>query len=512
MININNHNKIITCKLNGGLGNQLFEIFRTISYALEHNKMNLLKFPNIFNEYNSRPSYWNSILFKLNDYLIDKNDYLYANSIVSRETDFKFQEFNIISDNIKFDGYYQCYKYYEDYYETIYNMLEIRQQQDNIKEKYNYDYNNTISLHLRMGDYKNAINFYNIITIDYIIDAFNYIINFSKKKNFNILCFFEKEDENAINNYINQLKEIFNDFVFQKIDTEILDYEQLLIMSNCKHNIISNSSYSYWAAYFNYNLDKIVCYPNKWFNIEGPNVNGSDICPISWININDYTKNNIIIMLICCNKNINKLQKIKYKWLEKININYVIIFGNNKLPKGSFKYDKNNRYLYLGCEDNYDELVYKVYYGIKAIKELFNPDKLFKIDDDVIINIPNFYKYIIENTKTEYEGKTIIMHKNTTSFFGLDKYTNFKNKQPIFFDRDVHYCGGPLYFLNKHSIQIISDYMNPEFSKFEDVNIGATLNNHNIYPKNTNIYVDDINGFTNNVGFHNYENFCIMNL
>jgi len=52
-------------------------------------------------------------------------------------------------------------------------------------------------------------------------------------------------------------------------------------MSCCDDNIIANSSFSWWGAYFNDKPNKIVCYPSKWF---GHNMNNDtrDLCPSSW--------------------------------------------------------------------------------------------------------------------------------------------------------------------------------------------------------------------------------------
>jgi hypothetical protein len=62
------------------------------------------------------------------------------------------------------------------------------------------------------------------------------------------------------------------------------ELEDLMLMSNCSHNIIANSSFSWWGAYLNQNIDKVVIGPKKWFGINGPQDEG-DIIPHNWIKI-----------------------------------------------------------------------------------------------------------------------------------------------------------------------------------------------------------------------------------
>ena len=59
------------------------------------------------------------------------------------------------------------------------------------------------------------------------------------------------------------------------------NYEDLRLISMCKHNIIANSSFSWWGAWLNSNLDKLVIAPQKWFNDETRNT--KDIIPERWI-------------------------------------------------------------------------------------------------------------------------------------------------------------------------------------------------------------------------------------
>ena len=60
-------------------------------------------------------------------------------------------------------------------------------------------------------------------------------------------------------------------------------YRDMQLMSMCKHNIIANSSFSWWGAWLNSNPDKIIIAPSRWFN--DTKINTKDLLPESWIQI-----------------------------------------------------------------------------------------------------------------------------------------------------------------------------------------------------------------------------------
>ena len=64
------------------------------------------------------------------------------------------------------------------------------------------------------------------------------------------------------------------------------DYIDMYLLSFCKHNVISNSTFGWWAAYMNKNRNKIVLYPDFWWE----SLPCQDICPDEWIGIESETE------------------------------------------------------------------------------------------------------------------------------------------------------------------------------------------------------------------------------
>jgi len=142
-----------------------------------------------------------------------------------------------------------------------------------------------ISLHFRLGDYK-AHNMH-ILDLSYYINSLELLIQKTNKNNWSVLCFYIKDDIIIINDYLNKLQNKFENINFIHINTSLQEFEQLLIMSLCKHNIIANSTFSWFGGYLNNNKNKIVIYPKIWigYNYNGNNFNFKDLFIDSWIGI-----------------------------------------------------------------------------------------------------------------------------------------------------------------------------------------------------------------------------------
>lgn len=284
---------MITCNLMGGLGNQLFQIFTTISYAIK--SKNKFYFINVecLNDGSTctkRYTFWNSLFYKLKPFLIEK---IIPFSKIIHQNGFLFNEIEIselIDKDICLQGYFQSEKFFKNNYSTIYKMLDIDKQktkilnffnENNINETINFK--NTVSLHFRLGDYKALQHYHPIMKYEYYNKALNLIQN--KDTNITtILYFCEEEDIEIIMDTINLLKNDSPSLNFIRASNSLNDWEQLLLMSCCENNIIANSSFSWWGAYFNTNPNKVVCYPSLWFGQGIPN-DTKDVCPLEWFKI-----------------------------------------------------------------------------------------------------------------------------------------------------------------------------------------------------------------------------------
>jgi hypothetical protein len=273
---------MISLHLIGGLGNQLFQIFNCMAYAIrfkEPFKIPVIKQDTASAEGHDRPTYWNTFLKRLMPFLIKD---IKPDTLVFREKTFHYSEIPMIQNrNFLFVGYYTSYKYFQDKFEIIKKMIGIEGMKSKLRE--NFDFNG-ISIHFRHGDYVNIQESHPIAGNQYYIDALEHIIS-KTKDNWRILYFCEEQDNAAINIKIKILKRRFKNLTFIKADDKLADWEQMLSMSCCEHNIIANSTFSWWGAYFNDKEDKIVCYPSQWFGPKLADKNTKDICPEEWVRI-----------------------------------------------------------------------------------------------------------------------------------------------------------------------------------------------------------------------------------
>ena len=278
---------MIYIEIMGGLGNQLFQIFCGIAYSLENKvpfKINTNKNDLVspVDNVSIRPTYWHNFLSNLSKFTYQQNLIIPTYN----EPTFIHNKIPSINEDFKLRGYYQSYKYFDGQFTNICKMINLDTQKKEIYEKYNHYFNNkkVICIHFRIGDYIKNQATHPILNSDYYIKSIN-CLNSQLQNFFNyeILYFGEQADNTIIHSFIREINIIFKN-KYTIIDYNIPDWEQLLIMSLCEHNIIANSTFSWWGAYFNNNVNKIVCYPSLWFG-KNCNNNVKDLFPDSWNNI-----------------------------------------------------------------------------------------------------------------------------------------------------------------------------------------------------------------------------------
>ena len=277
---------MITCNLMGGLGNQLFQIFTTISCAINtRQKFAFIDIDKLGSGQTTiRPTYWDNFLSKLKIFTTK----IFPKMLVVKETGFTYNPLNLLQyqgQNICLHGYFQSYKYFAHNYQVICRMIGLEEIKTNVIAKTNIskDYlDATISIHFRLGDYKKIQHYHPIMKLEYYANALSLITNISDETEIkNVLYFCEEEDLLDVSEIINKVKNHYPNFTFIKASNSLSDWEQMILMSCCKHNIIANSSFSWWAAYFNTNPNKIVCYPALWFG-EVAGIDIKDLCPNEW--------------------------------------------------------------------------------------------------------------------------------------------------------------------------------------------------------------------------------------
>ena len=293
---------MIIVKLTGGLGNQMFQYAAGRRLAEKHSTLLKLDVTG-FEEYKLRR--YSLHCFQCWEYIATKNEIdniIYqqgfvndlkhkmfsifklqlsknSNWIIEKQFNFDNQILNS-PNNILLDGYWQTEKYFSDITGILQREFFVKYQQDTQSQKVANQIKSTesISLHVRRTDYvQNTLTnqIHGTCDQDYYDRAVSYIGERVINPHFFI---FSDEPEWARSN----LKLRFPMTVVDCNDAS-RNYEDLRLMSMCKHNVIANSSFSWWAAWLNPNSNKIVLAPQKWFNDNTRNT--KDLIPDQWIKL-----------------------------------------------------------------------------------------------------------------------------------------------------------------------------------------------------------------------------------
>ena len=264
---------MISIQICGGLGNQIFQIFAALAYSIKYKVSLILP---MRGGGGARPTYWNNFLQALGPIVTDKHiPFRKLN-----EAGFEYVDIPLINYDFKLVGYFQSYKYFQEHKEVIYKYIKLDDSIDKLKDEYNYS--NIVSLHFRVGDYIEIQQHHPLMSIGYYVSALKTLVSQTNRDDWTILFFCEETDMHYVEPKIAILHSQFPNLVFEKIHNKYSDWQQMLIMSLCQHNIIANSTFSWWGAYFNKNLDKKVYYPSLWFGPAKGENNMDDLFPPEW--------------------------------------------------------------------------------------------------------------------------------------------------------------------------------------------------------------------------------------
>ena len=279
---------MISVYIQGGLGNQLFQVFALMSYCFDSDKKFVIpgyKLDPVSKEGSPRPTYWDSLLKGLKPYV---DAQLHPTQRYT-EPHFHYRALPDIKnkgDDVNFElfGYFQSPRYFEHNFDKINQIVQISKARKETIQRYKIMYFDrpTISMHFRHGDFKNIQDFHPILPFMYYKNALKKIVEESGSEEYRVLYFCEKQDVKRVADYIRFIKKDFPKMRFVRGDLEAEDWQQMLLMSGCDHNIIANSSFSWWSAYLNENQNKVVCYPDKWFGPAMGNKILGDLFPANW--------------------------------------------------------------------------------------------------------------------------------------------------------------------------------------------------------------------------------------
>jgi len=288
----------VTIQMMGGLGNQLFQVFALLGYALRQ------EFPYFLETEIRGPrktAYWNNIFRALKPALEQPTMIGAAHwgfhkllaRLVSippaRQKVFYEPHYHYAPiprfarrGDVKMVGYFQSWMYFDKHKSGIFRLLELESLKNEIRRKAPYDYDNTASLHFRIGDYEPLKDFYPVMPLEYYQRALSQLAEDTGKDSWNVLCFCEDKDRDITSGKIAALRERFPNMTFEKINGQLQDWQQLLAMSLCRHHVIANSTFSWWGAYLGSQNAGKVYYPDIWFGPKYKDFDTRDLCPESW--------------------------------------------------------------------------------------------------------------------------------------------------------------------------------------------------------------------------------------
>ena len=273
---------MIIVRVTGGLGNQMFQyaMYKSLEKKGKLVKLDSKSFYETKKEHNgyelerifdikpNKPTKEDlekfdenniSTLFKIKRKLFGDKKFVYD----TKEYVFNKDVYKL--KNSYLNGYWQSIKYFEGIENDIKKDFRFKNQLDNknLEILNEIENSNSISIHIRRGDYMSPEN-YNMYGCIATPTYYKKAIKVIEEKVENPTFFVFSNDMDWVKKNIQINSRVF----YIDINSGNGSYKDMQLMSNCKHNIIANSTFSWWGAWLNENKNKIVIAPKKWINRE----------------------------------------------------------------------------------------------------------------------------------------------------------------------------------------------------------------------------------------------------
>jgi len=265
---------MIIANLSEGLGNQLFQYAagRHLSLLQQTElKINIISFENYnLHQYSLHHFNIKASIASVNEV---QSTRVYAEKAFNYDPNFMQ-----VSPDVLIAGYWQSERYFSAIEDIIRDDFQITSSIEGINKDVADLINttNSVSLHIRRGDYVHdeiTYKYHGVCDLIYYEKCIDLIAQKVPDPHFFI---FSDDPAWALTHINTQYKTTF--VTHNNANT---NFEDLRLMSLCKHNIIANSTFSWWGAWLNTNKDKIVIAPKKWFNEADLDI--TDLVPNKWI-------------------------------------------------------------------------------------------------------------------------------------------------------------------------------------------------------------------------------------
>ena len=265
-----------TSFLMGGLGNQLFQISHALCQGWKNNVPSIFRCESSTNMQGNQPTKYKDNIYRNIEFQTNLNPTERITNI------WGFKELNVVpTTGVEFYGYFQSSKNFYGFGEKIKEtfspseiyLSKVYSKYPQLKNK------NNIAIHIRRGDYLTISNISPTIDITYIKKCLENISNYD-------YIFVLTDDKVWVENNLK-----FENLILPK---DLEDYEELWLISLCRYNIMSNSTFSWWGSYLNRIPNKVVFVPDMWFGPQGQK-EYQDLYESDWNKIKVEYKNGRLI-------------------------------------------------------------------------------------------------------------------------------------------------------------------------------------------------------------------------